>query len=84
MGMAAARRIQPMLANLRNVLAIELLAACQGLDLLAPLRTGPETQKAYELLRATSKKVDADRALSGDIAAVATRIAAGDFSHLLR
>jgi histidine ammonia-lyase len=83
MGMAAARRIQPMLANLRNVLAIELLAACQGLDLLAPLRTGPETQKAYDLLRATSKKVDSDRALSRDIEAVAARIAAGDFSNLL-
>ena len=83
MGMAAARRIQPMLVNLRNVLAIELLAACQGLDLLAPLRTGPETQKAYELLRAVSKKVDADRSLSRDIEAVAARIAKGDFSNLL-
>src|SRR6202030_306894 len=39
MGMAAARRIQPMIANLYNILAIELLAARQGLDLLAPLRT---------------------------------------------
>lgn len=84
MGMAGARRIQPMIANLRNVLAIELLAACQGLDLLAPLRTGPETQKAYDLLRAVSKKVDADRSLSRDIEAVAARIAAGDFSKLLR
>ena len=84
MGMAAARRIQPMLANLRNVLAIELLAACQGLDLLAPLRTGPETQKAYELVRATSKKVDADRSLSRDIEAVGARIAAADFSKLVR
>lgn len=84
MGMAATRRIQPMLANLRNVLAIELLAACQGLDLLAPLRTGPETQKAYELLRAASKKVDADRSLSRDIEGVAARIAAGDFCKLVR
>jgi histidine ammonia-lyase len=84
MGMAAARRIQPMIANLRNVLAIELLAACQGVDLLAPLRTGPETQKAYELLRAISKKVDSDRSLSRDIEAVAARIAAGDFSAILR
>jgi histidine ammonia-lyase len=83
MGMAAARRIQPMLANLRNVLAIELLAACQGLDLLAPLRTGPEAQKAYDLLRAVSKKVDVDRSLSRDIEAVAARIAADEFSKLL-
>src|SRR6204780_1716128 len=34
MGMGAARRIQPMLGIVRNVLGIELLAACQGLDLL--------------------------------------------------
>ena len=40
MGMGAARRLAPMLANLRNILAIELLCACQGLDLLAPLKTG--------------------------------------------
>jgi histidine ammonia-lyase len=73
-----------MIANLRSVLAIELLAACQGLDLLAPLRTGPETQKAYELLRGASKMVEADRSLSRDIEDVAARIAAGDFSGVLR
>ena len=84
MGMAGARRIQPMIANLRNILAIELLAACQGLDFLAPLRTGPEAQKAYDLVRATSNKVDTDRSLAPDIGAVAARIAAGDFSKLLK
>jgi histidine ammonia-lyase len=84
MGMAGARRIQPMIANLRSVLAIELLSACQGLDLLAPLRTGPETQKAHELLRGASKMVEADRSLSRDIETVAARIAAGDFSGILR
>ncbi len=40
MGMSGARRLGAMLANLRNVLSIELLAACQGIDLLAPLKTG--------------------------------------------
>jgi histidine ammonia-lyase len=84
MGMAGARRIQPMIANLRNIFAIELLAACQGLDFLAPLRTGPEAQKAYDLVRATSNKVDTDRSLAPDIGAVAARIAAGDFSKLLK
>ena len=45
MGMGAARRLEPMLANLRRVLAIELLAACQGIDFLAPLKPGPETRQ---------------------------------------
>ena len=84
MGMGGARRIQPMLTNLRNVLAIELLSACQGLDLLAPLRTGAEAQKAYEIVRAQSKMVDADRSLAPDIRAVERRITEGAFSELLR
>jgi histidine ammonia-lyase len=84
MGMSAARRLHPMIANLRNILAIELLAACQGLDFLAPLSTGLEGKKAYELVRAISKNMATDRSLAPDIEAAARRIAAGDFSKLLQ
>src|SRR6202162_1665151 len=84
MGMSSARRIQPMLANLRNILSIELLSACQGLDLLAPLRTGPEAQKAYHAVRSTSAFVEADRSLSADIEAVARLIDEGKFAAILR
>jgi histidine ammonia-lyase len=84
MGMGAARRIQPMLANLRNVLAIELLAACQGIDLLAPLKTGAQAAKAQAIVRAESKMMEADRSLAPDIHAVERRVAAGDFSEVLR
>jgi histidine ammonia-lyase len=84
MGMSAARRLEPMLANTRNVVAIELLAACQGIDLLAPLRTGPEAQKAYELVRSVSVRVDADRPLAPDIAAVAQLVADAAFQRILR
>jgi histidine ammonia-lyase len=83
MGMGAARRIQPMLANLRNVLAIELLAACQGIDLLAPLGTGTQAAKAQAIVRSESNMVEADRSLAPDIRAVERRIAAGDFSTIL-
>jgi histidine ammonia-lyase len=84
MGMGAARRIQPTLGNLRNVLAIELLAACQGIDLLAPLRTGAQAAKAQAIVRAESKMVEADRSLAPDIRAVEQRIAAGAFSEIVR
>jgi histidine ammonia-lyase len=84
MGMSAARRLAPMLANLRNILAIEALGACQGIDLLAPLEPGPETRKAYEVVRARSNKVDADRSLAPDIEAVAGAIDAGKLSEILR
>ncbi len=84
MGMGAARRLEPLLANLRNILAIELLAACQGIDFLAPLKPGPETLKAYEIVRAISPRVDADRSLAPDIEGVARAVADGKFAALLR
>jgi histidine ammonia-lyase len=83
MGMGAARRLAPMLENLRHILAIELLAACQGVDFLAPLRTGPEARKAYDLVRSLSKRVDADRSLAPDINAVSRTIGQGAFRDLL-
>jgi histidine ammonia-lyase len=83
MGMGAARRLDKMLANLRNILAIELLCACQGIDLLSPLRTGIEAQKAYDLVRSVSAKVERDRSLAPDIAAVAASIAVGSFRRII-
>jgi len=83
MGMGATRRLRPMLDNLRNILAIELLAACQGIDLLAPLRTGAEAQKAYEIVRSVSPRVNADRALAPDIGAIAQLISEAAFQKLL-
>jgi len=84
MGMSGARRLEPMLANLENILAIELLAACQGVDLLAPLRTGPETRRAYDIVRGLSPAVDSDRSLAPDIEAIACEVAKGSFAALLR
>jgi histidine ammonia-lyase len=84
MGMSGARRLEPMLANLRNILAIELLAACQGIDLLSPLKTAPETRKAYDIVRRLSAAVDADRSLAPDIESVAREVANGSFARLLR
>ncbi|MGB8543452.1 MAG: histidine ammonia-lyase [Candidatus Acidiferrales bacterium] len=84
MGMSGARRIQPMLANLRNILSIELLSSCQGLDLLAPLRTAPEAHKAYDTVRSASAFVEVDRSLSADIEAVARLINDGKFAAILR
>jgi histidine ammonia-lyase len=77
MGMSAARRLRPMLDNLRYIVAIELLCACQGIDFLAPLRTGTEAQRAYDLVRSVSPRVDADRPLAPEILAVATLIESG-------
>jgi histidine ammonia-lyase len=84
MGMSGARRLERMLHNLRNILAIELLCACQGIDLLAPLQTGTLAKKAYEAVRGASAKVTEDRPLAADIAAVAHLVADGTIAHVLR
>jgi histidine ammonia-lyase len=84
MGMGAAKRLRPMVDNLRNILSIELLCACQGIDFLAPLRTSEDAQKAYELVRSAAAKVVADRPLSAEIQLVALLIAHGGFARLLK
>jgi histidine ammonia-lyase len=84
MGMSAARRLRPMLDNLHNILAIELLAACQGIDLLSPLRTGTLAQKAHASVRAVAKKVEEDRSFAKDIAAVGALITDRSFQNILR
>ena len=84
MGMSGARRLERMLHNLRHILAIELLCACQGIDLLAPLQTGTLAKKAYDAVRALSPKVTADRPLAADISAVHDLIATGAISKVLQ
>jgi len=83
MGMSSARRLERMLHNLRHILAIELLAACQGIDLLAPLQTGTLARQAYDAIRALSPKVTQDRPLAPDINAVYNLIATAAISRLL-
>ncbi len=84
MGMSAARRLRPMLDNLRHILAIELLAASQGIDLLAPLRTGALAQKAHARVRSVAKKVEDDRSFAKDIEAVSALVADGVIQNILR
>ena len=83
MGMSGARRLARMLTNLRHIIAIELLCACQGVDLLAPLQTGTLARKAYDAVRAKSAKVLEDRPLSAEIQSVAALIAQQSFSLIL-
>jgi len=83
MGMSGARRLERMLHNLRHILAIELLCACQGIDLLAPLQTGTLAKKAHDAVRAACPKVTADRPLAPDINAIAALVAQGSIAKIL-
>ena len=83
MGMSGARRLARMLTNLRHTIAIELLCACQGIDLLAPLQTGARAQKAYAAVRQKSPKLTGDRPLAPDIQAVTALIFDNSFAKIL-
>ena len=84
MGMAAALKLRPVIANVNSILAIELLTASQALDMLAPLRSGRLAEEAHRIVRRVSAPLDADRPLGRDIASVAELVAAGDFARILR
>ena len=83
MGMSGARRLEKMLTNLRHILAIELLCACQGIDLLTPLQTGTLAKKAVEKIRAVSTELAADRTLAPDVEAVSAVVARGEIAAVL-
>ena len=63
----AARRLQDMYDNTAGILAVEWLAACQGLDFLAPLTSSEPLEAARELLRSAVPFYDKDRYFAPDI-----------------
>ncbi|MCW5729331.1 MAG: histidine ammonia-lyase [Alphaproteobacteria bacterium] len=62
-----ARRLLEMIENSAGVVAIELLAAAQGVELLRPLRSSAPLERALALVREGSAFLDQDRALSPEI-----------------
>ncbi len=70
----AAARLGTMCDNLRNIIAIELLAASQGIDFRKPLRTSPQLQRVLDRIRTKVPFYDADRTFHQDIHAVSEMI----------
>jgi histidine ammonia-lyase len=79
----AARRLGPMAENTRGILAIELLAAAQGIDFRRPLKSSAALEKAHALLRAKVPFYDHDRHFAPDIAAAKTLIAGEELLALV-
>jgi histidine ammonia-lyase len=79
----AARRLLEMAENTAGVLAIELLAACQGVDFRAPLKTSPKLEEAKALIREVVPFYDQDRYFAPDIQKAQQLIQAGAFNYLV-
>lgn len=83
MAMGAAWKLRRIVANVRHVLAIELLCACQGLDFRRPLRSSAPVERAHTLVRELVPAMDRDRPVSPDILLVADAIHSGQFESIL-
>ncbi len=80
----AARRLGAMIDNTRHILAIEWLAAAQGIDFLRPLASSPVLERAHALLRAACPAMPTDRYLAPDIAHAAALLQGGALADLLQ
>ncbi len=79
----AARRLLNMSDNLRGVVAIELLAAAQGIDLRRPLRSTRVLEAAHSQVRQVVDAWERDRYFAPDIEAVKGLMGEGGFDDLV-
>lgn len=79
MGMTSALKLRSIVDLAENLLAIELLAAAEGLEHRRPLKAGRGVERAFAAVRNVAPPLTHDRPLSGDIAHVAEAIRRGDF-----
>jgi histidine ammonia-lyase len=78
MSMGASLKAARVVDLATRVVAIELLAAAQGVDLLAPLTTSPPLAGVHAALRAHVPFIETDRSPAADIERIAALIASGE------
>jgi len=77
MGVTAARKAAAIVVNVRRILAIELVAACQALEFRRPLLTSLPLQAAYARVRERVAPYEKDRSLADEVEALAQDVAQG-------
>jgi histidine ammonia-lyase len=78
MGAAAALKARQAVENCAQVIATELVCACQGLEFHRPLRTTEPLEAAMTKVRAIVPRVEDDRVLSGELAELAGALRTGE------
>ncbi|MBI1951442.1 MAG: histidine ammonia-lyase [Acidobacteria bacterium] len=77
MGPIAARKARSVVGHARQVIAIEILAACQALDFLAPLAPGRGVAAVHQAVRRSVPFMERDRVLADDIRTVEALVGGG-------
>lgn len=73
----AARRLVEMADNLAGIIAVELLASCQGVHLRRPLRSNTALESMVERVHAVAPPFDEDRLFAPGIEAVRSLVVEG-------
>ncbi|MCC7403547.1 MAG: histidine ammonia-lyase [Bdellovibrionales bacterium] len=85
MGTIAARKLGQIVRNAENIVAMELMCAAQGLDLLRPLKPAAGVLAAYQTIRQAVPFAEQDRVFYRDIEAIKSLIRSEDIlSHVHR
>jgi histidine ammonia-lyase len=79
MSMGAALKAERALQLAMRVVAVEILCACQAIDLLAPLTTSPALQRVHARVRSIVPRLAGDRPPAPDIEAITRLIADRSF-----
>jgi histidine ammonia-lyase len=79
----AARRLGDMADNVAGIVAIELLAAAQGIEFRRPLRSSRALERAHALIRSRVRRWDRDRVFAPDLERIKTLVLEGAFLDLM-
>ena len=76
----AARKAATIAKNVAGIVAVELIAAAQGVDYHAPLKTSEKLQSLHTRVRAVSPRLESDRYWADEMAALQAEVLAGDMA----
>ncbi len=79
----AARRLVPMADNAAAIVAIELLAAAQGIEFRRPLKTSEMLEKTHAMIRERVPALDEDRYMAPDLEASKALVQSGAFDSFM-
>jgi histidine ammonia-lyase len=80
MGPAAARKAARAVRALAYLVAIELIAAAEGVEHHRPLTTSPALERVHAAIRRVVRPLTADRSLSADVERIAQMVLGGELS----
>lgn len=82
MGMTGATKLRAIVGLAEKIVAIELIAAAEGLEYRKPLKPGRGVYHAYDAVRQRVERLTTDRSMTTDIEGLAAAIRAADFDSL--